>query len=125
MNVLAVGGVQRVAQHLLGIGERPRGEHCELPVVVVGGGRRHREAAAHERPTADGGGGVPELGETAVDPHGREMVDRRLGGKRAGRRQLGTWREIAVVDEPCDVIDELLGERRLPIANKVQHAQSV
>ena len=91
--VAGVRGVQRVAQHLVGVGQRARGEHPELPVVVVArargpadGGRRG--VAAHERPLADGGRDVAELRQPAVDAHGGEVVDAGVGGERAGRREL-------------------------------------
>ncbi len=127
--VLRVGRVQRVAQHLVGVGQRARREHAELPVVVdrprTRARRGRRDVAAHERAAPDGRADVAELREAPVHAHGREVVDAGVRGERARRRELGPRLEVAVVDELRDVLDELLRHRGLAVALEVQHAESV
>ncbi len=129
--VARVRRVERVAEHLVGVGQRARREHAELPVVVEhvaaagGRGRRLRDVAAHERPTPDRGADVAELGEPPVHAHGGEVVDVGVRRELAGRRQLGARRELAAVDELGDVVDELLRHRGLAVALEVQHTKVV
>jgi hypothetical protein len=53
------------------------------------------------------------------------VVDVRVGGQRAGRGELGAGLDLARLDEPRDVVGELLRDRRLAVANEVQHAKLV
>jgi hypothetical protein len=118
--------VQRVAQHLVGVGERACREHRVLPVAGVGArGRCRGRTLADERPAADRRGDVAQLREAAVDAHGGEVVDAGVGGERAGRRELRPRLELAAVDEGGDPRDELLGERDLAAALEVQHVELV
>ena len=126
--------VQRVAQHVVGVRRRPHGEHAELPVVVDGragaaraapSSRRHGHALAHERPAPDRRRDVAQLGQPAVHAHRGQVVDRHVGGDRAGRRKALAGGQLAAVDERRKQRDELLRDRDLAVAFEVKHLQLV
>ena len=103
-------GPERLGEHLLGVAGLPRREHAELPVLVVGAALDAR-VAAHEGAAADVGGDVALLGEPAVDARRRQVVDRRLGGEVARRRQLGPGPEKTALDVRGDALGELRRQR--------------
>jgi hypothetical protein len=110
---LAVGGVaEGVLHHLARIGPGALGQGEELPVVPALLLERRRQAA-HEGAAPDLGGHVAQLGQAAIGPRGREVVDPCVGRERSGGGQLRARRELAGLDRAHEEVDELAGEGHL------------